>query len=30
MNQVIDFINTHRDRYLDELKTLLAIPSISY
>jgi acetylornithine deacetylase/succinyl-diaminopimelate desuccinylase-like protein len=29
MNQVIDFINTHRDRYLDELKTLLAIPSIS-
>jgi len=29
MNAVIDFINTHRDRYLDELKTLLAIPSIS-
>jgi acetylornithine deacetylase/succinyl-diaminopimelate desuccinylase-like protein len=29
MNNVIDFINTHRDRYLDELKTLLAIPSIS-
>ena len=29
MNPVIDFINTHRDRYLDELKTLLAIPSIS-
>jgi acetylornithine deacetylase/succinyl-diaminopimelate desuccinylase-like protein len=29
MNQVIDFINTHRDRYLDELKALLAIPSIS-
>ena len=29
MNNVIDFINTHRDRYLDELKALLAIPSIS-
>ena len=29
MNPVIDFINTHRDRYVDELKTLLAIPSIS-
>ena len=29
MNNVIDFINTHRDRYVDELKTLLAIPSIS-
>lgn len=29
MNAVIDFINTHRDRCLDELKTLLAIPSIS-
>ncbi len=29
MNNVIDFINTHRDRYIDELKTLLAIPSIS-
>jgi len=29
MNNVIDFINTHRDRYLDELKTLLAIPSVS-
>ncbi|HXH05663.1 MAG TPA: hypothetical protein VNI83_03635, partial [Vicinamibacterales bacterium] len=29
MNAVIDFINTHRDRYLDELKQLLAIPSVS-
>jgi len=29
MDSVIDFINTHRDRYLDELKTFLAIPSIS-
>jgi acetylornithine deacetylase/succinyl-diaminopimelate desuccinylase-like protein len=29
MNNVIDFINVNRDRYLDELKTLLAIPSIS-
>ena len=29
MNQVIDFINVNRDRYLDELKALLAIPSIS-
>ena len=29
MNNVIDFINTHRDHYLDELKTFLAIPSIS-
>jgi acetylornithine deacetylase/succinyl-diaminopimelate desuccinylase-like protein len=27
--QVIDFIQTHRDRYVDELKTWLAIPSIS-
>ena len=26
---VIDFINTHRDRYVEELKTWLAIPSIS-
>jgi acetylornithine deacetylase/succinyl-diaminopimelate desuccinylase-like protein len=26
---VIDFINTHRDRYVDELKTWLSIPSIS-
>src|SRR5919198_5974749 len=29
MNNVIDFINTHRDRYVDELKQYLAIPSIS-
>jgi acetylornithine deacetylase/succinyl-diaminopimelate desuccinylase-like protein len=29
MEKVIDFINLNRDRYLDELKTLLAIPSIS-
>jgi acetylornithine deacetylase/succinyl-diaminopimelate desuccinylase-like protein len=29
MNNVIDFINTHRDRYVDELKAYLAIPSIS-
>ena len=29
MNNVIDFINTHRDHYLEELKTFLAIPSIS-
>ena len=29
MNNVIDFINTNRDRYLEELKAYLAIPSIS-
>jgi acetylornithine deacetylase/succinyl-diaminopimelate desuccinylase-like protein len=29
MNNVIDFINTHRDRYIDELKGFLAIPSVS-
>src|SRR3954463_12932485 len=29
MNSVIDFINTHRDRYIEELKQYLAIPSIS-
>src|ERR1043165_6151822 len=29
MNAVIDFINTNRDRYVEELKTFLAIPSIS-
>jgi acetylornithine deacetylase/succinyl-diaminopimelate desuccinylase-like protein len=29
VNNVIDFINVNRDRYLSELKDLLAIPSIS-
>jgi acetylornithine deacetylase/succinyl-diaminopimelate desuccinylase-like protein len=29
MNNVIDYINTNRDRYIDELKEYLAIPSIS-
>ena len=29
MEKVIDFININRDRYLEELKGLLAIPSIS-
>jgi acetylornithine deacetylase/succinyl-diaminopimelate desuccinylase-like protein len=29
MNNVIDFINTNRDRYVDELRKYLAIPSIS-
>src|SRR5262245_41281755 len=29
MNPIIDFINANRDRYLSELKTYLAIPSIS-
>ena len=29
MDNVIDFINTNRDRYIDELKEYLAIPSIS-
>ena len=29
MDNVIDFINTHRDRYVEELKQYLAIPSIS-
>ena len=29
MNNVIDFINTNRDRYIEELKEYLAIPSIS-
>ena len=28
-DKVIDFINVNRDRYLEELKGLLAIPSIS-
>src|SRR5678809_1573588 len=29
MNNIVDFINVHRDRYVDELKQYLAIPSIS-
>src|SRR5262249_44600628 len=29
MDKVIDYINVNRDRYLEELKDLLAIPSIS-
>ncbi len=29
MNTIIDFIHTNRDRYIDELKAYLAIPSIS-
>ncbi len=29
MNNVIDFINVNRERYLEELKALLAIPSVS-
>jgi acetylornithine deacetylase/succinyl-diaminopimelate desuccinylase-like protein len=29
MNDVIDFINVNRDRYVDELKEYLAIPSVS-
>jgi acetylornithine deacetylase/succinyl-diaminopimelate desuccinylase-like protein len=29
MDKVIDFINVNRERYLEELKALLAIPSIS-
>jgi acetylornithine deacetylase/succinyl-diaminopimelate desuccinylase-like protein len=29
MNEVVDFINVNRDRYVDELKNYLAIPSIS-
>ena len=28
-NKIVDFINLHRDRYVDELKSYLAIPSIS-
>ena len=28
-NTIVDFINLHRDRYVDELKSYLAIPSIS-
>ena len=29
MHPIIDYINTNRDRYVDELKAYLAIPSIS-
>src|SRR5262245_5680580 len=29
MNEIIDFIHTNRDRYVEELKAYLAIPSIS-
>ena len=29
MDKVIDFINLHRDRYIEELKAYLAIPSVS-
>src|SRR5438105_3409330 len=29
IDKVVDFINVHRDRYVDELKQYLAIPSIS-
>jgi acetylornithine deacetylase/succinyl-diaminopimelate desuccinylase-like protein len=29
MNQVVDFINVSRDRYVEELKQYLAIPSVS-
>src|SRR6266849_2344727 len=29
MDKVIDFINVNREKYIDELKALLAIPSIS-
>ena len=29
MDKVVDFINVHRDRYIDEMKQYLAIPSIS-
>ncbi len=29
MNNVVDYINVHRDRYIEELKSYLAIPSIS-
>src|SRR3977135_4106025 len=29
MNDVVDFINVNRDRYIEELKQCLAIPSIS-
>ena len=29
MNEVVDFINVNRDRYIEEMKRYLAIPSIS-
>jgi hypothetical protein len=29
MEKIIDYINISREKYLDELKALLAIPSIS-
>ena len=29
MDKVVDFINVNRDRYIDEMKKYLAIPSIS-
>src|SRR5687768_12085762 len=29
MNEVVDYINVNRDRYVEELKQYLAIPSIS-
>ncbi|MGH9383128.1 MAG: dipeptidase [Vicinamibacterales bacterium] len=29
MDNIVDFINVNRDRYVDELKTYLAIPSVS-
>ena len=29
MDNVVDFINTHRDRYVEQLREYLAIPSIS-
>ena len=29
MDNVVDFINTHRDRYIEQLREYLAIPSIS-
>ena len=29
MDKIVDFINVNRDRYVDQLKEFLAIPSIS-
>src|SRR5262252_4494983 len=29
LNNIVDYINVHRDRYVDELKQYLSIPSIS-